>query len=275
MGRNCQQISAEAWLRFARLRPSFALHGLMANQTQPESRPRRIRVPSERARGLEPEVTAQPHSYVRELGVATREEPGLSVDPEDLGNHFLTEAVEQGDLMARDAADLELAMLGDPESEDRPSVELSVWSRMVDLAADGGSPSQQLQAAAAFGADALEADRGTGPAELEAESEFDEDTSAIRLTDSAIRDRSLLDQEGPGFDEVVSPEVEAEDGGRHARSTPGDALGGKARGASEPARRGVRARGRQLQTTARSKLSKAAGQVRALARRISRKAKKR
>ena len=246
----------------------------MANQTfQSPPRPRRIRVPSERARGLEPEVTAQPHSYVRELGVAVREESGLSIDPEDLGSHFLTEAVEQGDLGARDDAALELAMLGDPESDDRPSVELSVWSRMVDLAADGGTPSEQLRAAAAFGADALEAERSDGPAELEAESERDEDTTAIRFTGSAIRDRSLLDEEGPVFGETVSPEIDAEDGGHHSRLTPREALGGQVRGASDPAPRGVRARSRQLRTTARSKIRQAAGQVRALARSIGRKAK--
>jgi hypothetical protein len=211
---------------------------------------------------------------VRELGMATREESGLSIDPEDLGSHFLTEAVEQGGLIARDDADLDLATLGDPESEDRPSVELSVWSRMVDLANDGGSPSEQLRAAAAFGADALEAERSEGPAELEAESERDEDTSAIRFTDSAIRDRSLLDQEGPAYDETVSPEIDAEDGGHHSRLTPREALGGQVRGAADPAPRGVRARSRQLRTAARSKLSQAAGQVRAMARRIGRKTKK-
>lgn len=247
----------------------------MANQTFPSPpRPRRIRVPSERARGLEPEVTAQPHSYVRELGVSSREESGLSIDPEELGNHFLTEAVEQGDLNVRDDVALDLAMLGDPESDDRPSVEFSVWSRMVELANDGASPSAQLRAAAEFGADALEAERSEGPAELEAESERQENGTSIRFTDSAIRDRSLLDQEGAAFDETISPEIDAEDGGHHSRLTPREALGGQVRGAAEPAPRGVRARSRQMRTAARSKLSQAAGKVRALARTIGRKAKK-
>lgn len=247
----------------------------MANQTfHSQSRPRRVRVPSERARGLEPEVTAQPHSYVRELGVA-RDESGLSVDPEDLGNHFLTEAVEQGELGGRDDADLELAMLVDPENDERPSVEISVWSRMVDLATEGGGTTEQLQAAAAFGADALDDERRAGPAELEAESEREEEDSAVRLTNSAIRDRSLLDHEGAGLDETVSPEVDADDSGRHARVTAREALGGQVRGVPDPAPRGMRARSRQVRSAARSKLSKAAGKVRALARRIGRKAKKR
>jgi len=205
--------------------------------------------------------------------MGAREEPGLSIDPEDLGNHFLTEAVEQGDLSPRDDAELELAMLGDPESDDRPSVELSVWSRMIELSNDGGN-SEQLRAAAAFGADALEAERSEGPAELDAESEREEDSTAIRFTDSAIRDRSMMDQEGAAFDETVSPEIDAEDGGHHARLTPREALGGQVRGAQETAPRGVRARSRELRTAARSKLNQAAGQVRALARSLGRKAKK-
>jgi hypothetical protein len=248
----------------------------MANSTQhSRQQPRRVRVPSERARGLEPEITAQPHSYVSELGIVERDEAGLSIAPEDLGNHFLSEAVEQGDLSARDAAELELAMLGDPESEERPSVELSVWTRLVDLAADGGSASEQLTAAAAFGADALEDARRPGPAELEREAERADESGPLRLTDSAIRERSLLDQEGAALDETVSPEIDAEDSGHHARLTPREALGDQVRGKREPAARGVRTRSRELQTAARSKLNRTAGKVRAMARRVARKVAKR
>jgi hypothetical protein len=244
----------------------------MANTTHhTHPQPRRVRVPSKRARGLEPEVTAQPHSLASELGIVERDEAGLSIAPEDLGNHFLSEAVEQGDLSARDAAELELAMLGDPESEERPSVELSVWTRLIDLAADGGGASQQLTAAAAFGADALEDARRPGPAELERETEQDDASGPIRLTDSAIRERSLLDQEGAAFDETVSPEIEADDSGHHARLTPREALGEQVRGTRERKARGVRGRSRKLRTAARSRLNEAAGKVRAIARRVARK----
>jgi hypothetical protein len=242
----------------------------MANTTHhTHPQPRRVRVPSERARGLEPEITAQPHSYASELGIAPRDESGLSIAPEDLGNHFLSEAVEQGDLSARDAAELELAMLNDPESEDRPSLELSVWTRMVDLATVDESASERLTAAAAFAADAALED-APGPAELDRDAQQEAGSGPIRVTDSAIRERSLLDAEGPAFNETVSPEIDAEDSGHHARLTSREALGDQVRGKREPAPRGVRARSRQLRTAASSKLNKAAGKVRAIARRVAR-----
>jgi hypothetical protein len=226
-------------------------------------------VPSERARGLEPEFTAQPHSLANDL-VVTYEESGLSIDPEDLGSHFLSEAVEQGDLRPRDAADLDLSLLGDPESDDRPSTEISVWTRMVDLATEGGGASEQLRDAAVFGADALDAERHLGLAELEAESEREEPTGSIRLTDSAIRERSLLDSEGAALDETVSPDVDAEDSGHHSRLTARESLGDQVRGAPEaPKGRNVDARSDKRRNSAGAKLRKAARKVKNLAKRLA------
>jgi len=245
------------------------MHVCMANTTTHSPRPRRVRVPTERARGLDPEFTARPHSLSDFSNVA-HDEAGLSIDPEDLGSHFLSEAVEQGDFSTRDAADLELSLLGDPESDDRPSTEISVWTRMVDLATDGGGASEQLRAAAVFGADALEAVRQSGPAELEAESERQTDTGSIRLTDSAIRERSLMDQEGASLDETVSPEVDADDTGHHSRLTSREALGDQVRGAPEPRADGG---SRKLRNAAGAKLRKAARKVQSIAKRIARDAK--
>lgn len=51
----------------------------------------------ERAQGLDPEITAQPRSIPDELALEASSEPELSVDPDDLGSHFLREATAQGD----------------------------------------------------------------------------------------------------------------------------------------------------------------------------------
>lgn len=245
----------------------------MANTTiHSHARPRRVRVPTERARGLDPEFTAQPHS-LSELSSVAQDESGLSIDPEDLGSHFLSEAVEQGDFSARDAADLELSLLGDPESDDRPSTEISVWTHMVDLASERGGASDQLRDAAAFGADALEAVRQSGPAELEAESERETDSGPIRFTDSTIRERSLMDQEGPALDETVSPEIEADDAGHHSRLTAREALGDQVRGTPDSPAADGGGRSRKLRNAAGAKLRKAARKVRSIAHRIARDAK--
>lgn len=247
----------------------------MANRNlQPQQRPNRVRVPSERARGLDPEITAQPHT-ISDVAPIGHREPGLSIDPEDLGNHFLSEAVEQGEPIERDDIDLRLAMLGDPESDDRPSTEISVWTRMVDLANEGGGASEQLRDAAAFGADALDAERDTMPAELDVDRDRDEEdeSDSIRLTDTAIRERSLLDREGSAQDEVVSPDIDADDGGHHARLTPREALGAQVRARAERAAGGVKKRGNKLTAAAGAKLRKAARKMRNFANKITREAR--
>jgi hypothetical protein len=249
------------------------MHVGMANTTtHSHARPRRVRVPSERARGLDPEFTAQPHS-LSDLGAVAHDESGLSIDPEDFGSHFLTEAVEQGDFSPRDAADLDLSLLGDPESDDRPSTEISVWTRMVDLATEGGGASEQLRDAAAFGADALEAVRLSGPAELEMESERESEAGPFRFTDSAIRERSLMDQEGAALDEIVSPEIHADDTGHHSRVTARNALGDQVRGTPDTPTANGGSRSRKLRTAAGAKLQKAARKVRSIAKRLTRDAK--
>lgn len=246
----------------------------MANQNLQPQRPKRVRVPSERARGLDPEITAQPHT-ISDVAPIGHREPGLSIDPEDLGNHFLSEAVEQGEPIERDDFELKLAMLGDPESDDRPSSEISVWTRMVDLATEGGGASEQLRDAAVFGADALDAERSSAPAELDSESEREEEDESepIRLTDTAIRERSLLDREGPAQDEVLSPDIDADDTGHHARLTSREALGAQVRSRAERAAGGVKTRRSKLTAAASAQFRKAARKMRNFANKLTREAR--
>lgn len=58
----------------------------MANTNKDQERP------ALRARGLEPEFTAQPRPIRDELALEASAEPDLSVDADELGSRFLREA---------------------------------------------------------------------------------------------------------------------------------------------------------------------------------------
>lgn len=65
---------------------------------------------AKRARGLDPEITAQPRPIPDDIDLELDGEAALSIDPEDLGSHFLSEAIEQGDFNARRATERETAL---------------------------------------------------------------------------------------------------------------------------------------------------------------------
>lgn len=67
-------------------------------------------------------------------------EESLSVFPEDLGSHFLSEAVEQGDLSVHETFETERALLADAELDDTSALdsEISLWTRILDRAAASG-----------------------------------------------------------------------------------------------------------------------------------------
>ncbi|HKU44321.1 MAG TPA: hypothetical protein VJR89_39450 [Polyangiales bacterium] len=70
-------------------------------------------------------------------GVALPEdEAGLGIAPEDLGSHFLSEAIEQGDLSARDVAELELLLSNDSGLE--PSVDMPIALEAFELRESSG-----------------------------------------------------------------------------------------------------------------------------------------
>jgi hypothetical protein len=237
----------------------------MANQTlHTHPKPRRVRVPAERARGLDQEFTAQPRPLANDFDLVANEESGLSVAPEDLGAHFLHEAVEDGDFTARDAAEFEFSLREDSAERDEANsgAEISVWTRMVEQAVHDRGASEQLEVAAAFGADALETEREVLPE--------DEPTGPFRLHDSRIRDTSLMDREGAAFDEIVSPDVEIEDTGRHARVTARDALGEQVSGSAEPVAAHGGGRRRKLHQATGKTLRKAAGKLRTIAKKLKR-----
>jgi hypothetical protein len=164
-----------------------------------------------RERGSEPEITAQPRPITEEMISGTDSETGLSVDPEDLGAHFLSEATEQGNFQSVSGGQgLELSIASAPPSDEAavgPNFESehSVWEQTVDLALQNP-----------------ELEGMTGASELTTQQEERDNLgsdSDVRVTESHIRELSLFDRESDELGETTEPDAPAEDGGRHARQT--------------------------------------------------------
>jgi hypothetical protein len=194
-------------------------------------------------------------------------EDGLSIDADELGSHFLSEAVEQGDLSTRSAADLELSLLTGAETDAaQPGPNFdgdnSLWEQTVGLAMQSAGGVDQLRASAAIGADELDA---------ALDEDGQDDPEGTSVADSHIRELSLFDREAPEPGETVEPDIQTEDGGHHARSTPRDALGEQVTGArAESLPR--KASGKIRNTAARA--LRAASRIKKLAGKIASKAKR-
>lgn len=99
-----------------------------------------------RPTGSESRITARPKSGVAEVTVSPIPDPGLSVEVEDLGVHFLTEATGQSNFESMLAQPPELSIV-DGASTDDPLVgpnfdpDHSVWEQTVDwtLQSSGGA----------------------------------------------------------------------------------------------------------------------------------------
>jgi len=229
--------------------------------------PKPVRARSERAAGLPPEFTARPRPLADELGLIEDNETGLSLDTEDLGSHFLSAAVGQSELSGRGMDDSGVMLVdgvdGAQDDEAASSeAELDVWAKRIEFAAEGRAAEDLLRQIAAFAAQARESQ--PEPAREQA-------AEQVHLTDSTIRECSLLDREGAGLDETIAPDVRAEDGGRHARTTSHEPLTERLGGNGTPAANGggtrPAARARLLGRSLRAKLGDAAARVARAARR--------
>ena len=228
----------------------------MPNATpQRRNDPRPARGPTKRAFGLEPEITAQPRPISDGLGRETASEPGLSIDTDDLGNRFLREATEQGDFDPAPVSELELSLMEDPTEDDDSVVSAhleyvrSVWDQTVDLQLRARGASDQLRESAP-------------PPEDEFDEALDEprvdEGGAVHLAQSYIREVSLLDREGSEGDETEVPDIDTEDGGRHARNTPRGELGEQLENSATSDARGAQPESK-LGRASRAAVLKAAG----------------
>ncbi len=101
-----------------------------------------------RSRQLEKEVTARPRPISQDLRRPPVADPGLSVDPEDLGRQFLSEATQQQNFESSDRGDAsELSIVEGAPSDDAltgPSFDPDhdVWEQTVDLDLESGGVDQ-------------------------------------------------------------------------------------------------------------------------------------
>jgi hypothetical protein len=150
-----------------------------------------------RASDPEPEITAQP-GHVRR-GKRSSHEAGLSVDPEDLGTEFLSEATEQGNFESERETLLSLG--GGPASDAADAnydPNASVWDETVRRGPQ--SDIREVTDPALQDDDPLESDEGA----------HDRPT-AVDVHQTRIIAASLFDEEGDEPGEVRSPKVETDD----------------------------------------------------------------
>ena len=198
----------------------------MSNPEKHEPRPERG--PVQRAQGLDPEITAQPRPIADELALEISSEPELSVDPEDLGSRFLSDAIEQGDF------DPERAWPGDTSLFESPARDQPlggpnfvagnpIWEQTVDLETrTQGAADQLREPPPPLPGDEFDA---------ELEEDLEEETidvradESLRVAESSMREFSLLDREGEEGDETIAPDIDLDEQGTHTRVAPRQELG--------------------------------------------------
>jgi hypothetical protein len=161
----------------------------------------------------EHQITAQPKRIADELMAHPIAEPGLSVDPEDLGAQFLSEAMEQHnfesfqggetpDMYANNPAPTDAALTGANWEQDR-----GVWQHTVEMSLQSGSIDEARADGSPAGADVgLEDQHGT-----------DDEPEEVDVVHRTIRGGSLFDHEGAQPGEVLSPAIETDEMAAGAR----------------------------------------------------------
>jgi hypothetical protein len=177
------------------------------------------------------ELTAQPKSIPSELATPEHSS-GLSVDPEDLGRQFLSDAMEQGnfesqrggesaDMWVNAAPPTDEAMVGPNFETDR-----SIWENTVSMSMENGGPEGAQHDASP---DALLDDEQDDGMRM-----IERDESGIDLTESVIQEASLFDHESDVLGETEPPPaIVTDDSKSHGKKR-----GGHAPKSARPAPRG-------------------------------------
>jgi hypothetical protein len=154
------------------------------------------------------DITAQPMGAPEEIGHrGPSHEVGLSVDADELGRNFLSDATEQGNFESEfdDSAELSEGPRND-DALSSPNFESTndVWENTVNLTLQGSGDSEPLVDEHVDGMRFMEDD--------------DEATSSdeVDLTENAVHEASLLDSEGDE-DDTKSPIVRTEDSRMHKK----------------------------------------------------------
>jgi len=165
----------------------------------------------------EPEITAQPKSLLEELATTAPSEEGLSVDPEEMGKSFIRYATEQGNFEG--SAQRELAISGEAASDAALqgahfSEEGTIWDSTVDLTLENDGTDGATLAAAPASPEQDEDERAD---------EIQRGVAEIDLTESAIDEGSLLDDEADVLGEVIEPALNTDDAGSSGKRRAGNA----------------------------------------------------
>jgi len=161
----------------------------------------------------EPQITAQPKRLADELLSSPIAEPGLSVEPEDMGRQFLSEAMEQAnfesfkggdtpDMYINNPAPSDAALTGANWEQDR-----SVWQHTVEMSLQNGGIDDMRVEGSPDGADLG----------LEDQPVMDGDPEEVDIVARNIRGASLFDHEGRNPGEVMSPSIETDEMAAGAR----------------------------------------------------------
>jgi len=160
------------------------------------------------------EITAQPKSLSEEQALQVGHEQGLSVDPEDLGRTWLSDATEQGNFeSARGGENDELWVSSAASSDEAlpgPNFEADkdVWENTVSLMLQNGE--------GAVSNPLVEDEDSASDDGLHAIA--DRDSGDIDLTQSSVQEASLFDHEVAEPGETEGPHtVITEDSHTHAR----------------------------------------------------------
>lgn len=158
-----------------------------------------------------PEITAQPKSMLEEVATTAPSEEGLSVDPEEMGKSFIRYATEQGNFES--SSQRELAIGGEAASDAALqgahfSEEGTIWDSTVDLTMENDGVDGATLAASPRNPDDDEDERAD---------EIERGVAEIDLTESAIDEGSLLDDEADVLGEVIEPMPETDDTASHAK----------------------------------------------------------
>jgi len=161
------------------------------------------------------EITAQPKRMRDELRESPVVEQGLSIDPEELGQQFLSEGTNQGNFESYDDG-AEMSITGNAPSDAAltgPSFEVdqSLWESTIDLSLQTGGVDEVSNEYA----------QRTRPSEDDESAatrdEEEQEPGDLDVTEDVIREASLLDAEGAELGEVESPEPKTDDIGTHRR----------------------------------------------------------
>lgn len=181
-----------------------------------------------RRKGADPaEINAYPRAAWEEIGsVPPPPESGLSIEAEDIGSQFLSNATEQapplwpGEDAVGESLEEEEWESGGGLAEAFQDLDPASWERAITRSLRVGRLSSEDYPSARTKLRRRAAELEEPPAHS-----WDE----LDLTDESIQEASLLDHEGAELGEVESPPLRTDDVHTHGRRRRGHLLGARGR----------------------------------------------